>query len=806
MESRTRVLEAFHWGRFTTGSGSRALWLLLAPFAVLNLARYAVLFSAGRPFRDRAADAVLRLLGVALTVTLVVNVAYVAWDLLVRQCAAAGRDGLCVTQNRWLSWLAGWPFGLQLLVGALAPAAALVMLWWFGRQVFLYNPPGRAAVWREPTGSFDDQAFWYTSPKAPMLRALHLAVACGVVGMLCVGMLWSPAQPARSQHVFDWVLLVGSGLLVAVALVLIAIGPDVGHDGQLPVDEHGRDPVRVPRWASALRRLALAVAVAALGWTVWQRWSATPELGRSLGGFEVAANLTAVAVAVLLLLLALVCWRQRRGSKFLNRVNVPEAFRPFWGGFGAWMLAAVACLLGNGFAAATTFQVATLLGRPVPRGEQARGSEQDIEVASSYWHTAVGWTVLVAFLLLLAGVGALLAVRAIWSHAGATLLDFVKDDYLEKGGVGAETPPPRGLNRIVRRWRIGLLRYRYHRALGALAIAGGVLLGAVGVLSLLRLVLVDWRNGDPVTTLATSTMGGFGTLVVTGLAGLLLLLGLRSWRSPSWGTSVGILWDLLSFWPRLAHPICPPPYGGRTVLGVADRARQLLLEQEAAAVVLSGHSQGGLVNIAAVAVMRHQVTSNAPKEEVMAGEEAALVLPGICLVTYGSQLQFIYARLFPAYAGFECLQAIYRELRGRWRNVHRWTDPLGGPVLGWPAKDTPRPFPSSGRLDWCQMSLAGPPVHPLTSKEFRTGRQRDDAVGIRTGDEIRLRDPATVRDSGWHPQSPLRGHSGYYDDPAFDQVVADLAGELTERRRPQLADRHDGRAGLAAATPDGSRK
>src|SRR5215204_787807 len=69
----TRVLEAFHWGRFTSGSGSRALWLLLAPFTMLNLARYAVPFSSedgGRLVRDRAADAVLRLLGVVLTLSL----------------------------------------------------------------------------------------------------------------------------------------------------------------------------------------------------------------------------------------------------------------------------------------------------------------------------------------------------------------------------------------------------------------------------------------------------------------------------------------------------------------------------------------------------------------------------------------------------------------------------------------------------------------------------------------------------------------------------------------------------------------
>jgi hypothetical protein len=41
-----RVVEAFHWGRFTAGSATRALWLLLLPFAVVNLARYALLMVA----------------------------------------------------------------------------------------------------------------------------------------------------------------------------------------------------------------------------------------------------------------------------------------------------------------------------------------------------------------------------------------------------------------------------------------------------------------------------------------------------------------------------------------------------------------------------------------------------------------------------------------------------------------------------------------------------------------------------------------------------------------------------------------
>jgi hypothetical protein len=56
-EARTnrRTVEAFHSGRFTSGSPSKLLWLLLVPFALLNLARYAMLLPhahAGRGGRS----------------------------------------------------------------------------------------------------------------------------------------------------------------------------------------------------------------------------------------------------------------------------------------------------------------------------------------------------------------------------------------------------------------------------------------------------------------------------------------------------------------------------------------------------------------------------------------------------------------------------------------------------------------------------------------------------------------------------------------------------------------------------------
>jgi hypothetical protein len=207
----------------------------------------------------------------------------------------------------------------------------------------------------------------------------------------------------------------------------------------------------------------------------------------------------------------------------------------------------------------------------------------------------------------------------------------VEEDY-----PGA--PVPRGLRRVVRRWRLGLLKYHYHLALGMLAVLGGLALLAVGLSALLRTVRPGPAGADPGTSLALSRLGSLGTLVVSALG-------------------------------------------------------------------------------------------------------------------------------------------------GRWRNLHRWTDPLGGPVPVWPERGTPWPFRSSDDPgSWRQMPTAGqqePPV-PVT-RPVTAGIPREDAVGVRTGDDVRLRDPATVQDSGWHPRSPLRGHSGYYDDPVFDEVVADLVREVTAR-------------------------
>jgi hypothetical protein len=249
-------------------------------------------------------------------------------------------------------------------------------------------------------------------------------------------------------------------------------------------------------------------------------------------------------------------------------------------------------------------------------------------------------------------------------------------------------------SKVARGWRVAMARYRYHHALGLLSTLGGLATISWALLGGWELMFGDpsplptsWKV--PVDTLTT-----MGVAAVTAIAASLFTLGLGTWRNAKLRTTVGILWDLVSFWPRVAHPLCPLPYGGRAVRAVALRASQLakdgfrkddqgrLVSYEK--IVLSGHSQGAVIAEAACAVL-YEEAKKAEGDAWLAQGEAEAALRKISLITYGSQLQFIYARLFPGYFGFALLHKMFKDmLNTRWRSIYRWTDPLGGRSLAGP--------------------------------------------------------------------------------------------------------------------------
>lgn len=771
---RARVVEAFHWGRFTSGGASRALWLVLIPFAILNLARYALL-GAGR-----FAEAVLRLLGLVLTCMLVTATAYVSLELLVRQCAGTVS---CRAEN--LGFFEGWPFGAVLLVGVVPPGLVITVLWWFGRQTFLYEPKGTHHAWETRTGSLGDYAFWHTSPRTPVLRDAHVAAACVVVGVLYGGALRT-AQPGRPSDVASWTV-VGVGLVVlGWAVGCVAMSPD-----------RRKVNSRALKWVSVVYLVGAAVLATVFLWSVPVAGSVTP-----LAGFEAVTNVLAALAMVLLVVLLGACVHLRHSARGVELMVGDKRFRPLWHGYAAVVIAAVATTLAVGFSGGLAYRVVDWVGDPVPEA-----GRPGLVLSTSYLVGAGLWGVLAIAFPLLVGpvvaamvrqvssalwfaagsVGAVVAVVlrwaagpawAVWVAAGVAGVLYAVGFHscrrhavgvVVRDGVLADYPGPlerQGIGKVAFTQRLASAKYRYHWLLGAIALLGGVLVVAGGGLALARLVHPGWRAAPPpgladwLSTRPAQELGALGSLVVSGLVLVLLLLGVRTWQNPRMRAVVGIVWDLVAFWPRLAHPICPPPYGGRATIELTSRAVRLAGHHDVGAVVLSGHSQGSVVCFAALSLLRREAERPDPAdgERYIRQADAVAALRRVGLVTYGSQLQWAYSRLFPHYLGHAELARLHGDLGDRWWNVHRLTDPLGGPVQVWPETAQEQLF-------------AGPKLW-----------------GVRCGNDVRLRDPEFLDPDPDMVASPLRGHSDYYDDPVFDEVVARVADAVAAPRTTVVLD------------------
>jgi hypothetical protein len=120
---------------------------------------------------------------------------------------------------------------------------------------------------------------------------------------------------------------------------------------------------------------------------------------------------------------------------------------------------------------------------------------------------------------------------------------------------------------------------------------------------------------------------------------------------------LAVPWDVGSFFPRWHHPFAPPPYGPLAVLDLAAFIRKEAEGQ--AAVLVAGHSQGSVISAVGLFL-------------------DGAIPPDIALLTFGSPLGSLYRRFFPLH--FTELDALGRQISGRWINLFREDDPVGGPV------------------------------------------------------------------------------------------------------------------------------
>ncbi|MFE0045508.1 hypothetical protein [Streptomyces albireticuli] len=696
------VREAYVWSNLTSGNGSRALWLVLLPFMVVNLAHWMRPAADARTRTARAYGVLVRLVALSLTVLLTAAICEVTLDLTAWQCAG---NRACSSGKAWLGFMSsardGWwsQPGRRLALAATVPAALTGLLWFLSHRTwsaYETQPPAPSAPDDgEPrTGGRPPlclPGFWYGRRIVARLRAAHTAAA-----LLTVAAVLTQAATRHDRAPGGGAALDATGWALAAALSAAGVFTlfTVCRRGRHETTPDGRTDRAAVR---ALPVAALALLALAAVHAAWSRprWVSTGMLpGDRLFG---AVGLVQILLVVLLAVAA------RR----LHRAEPVE--RAPLAGLAGPVVATLACALGGLMTAGVAQRAADWLdGRATPG--MGDGPIAGPPVVLSWQASAI--PPLLAALLLLA---LHLAVRALRTRR--ELLRTVPGDYPGEEPDRARTGAIAGA--VARAGLTDSAPWVAGTAAGlTLLLGGGALAGA-------------WATGDVPGRAADGTSAAVESCAQTAQAlgswcvglGFVLLLtwGRRAYRDPAARRTVGILWDVGTFWPRAAHPFAPPCYAERAVPDLTWRMRTWT-ERTGGRLVISGHSQGSVLAAAAVWQLDRGTRSR------------------VALLTHGSPLERLYGRWFPAYFGPAQLTALHHDLRC-WRNLWRRTDPIGGPV----------------RL---------PPA----------GSGADSARRVDRGP---LKDPLAYGRTPEHPlPAPVLCHSRYQADPAFAEERSALLAEL----------------------------
>lgn len=707
------VAEAYCWSNLTSGNGSRALWLLLLPFMVVNLAHWMRPSAPGRTRSVRLYGLLVRLVALSLTVLLTAAACEVALDLTAWQCAG---EPDCSGQRSWLGFLStaqdGWwsQPGRRLVVAALVPAALVGLLWYLSNRTWSAYESQRPLSGAEPERTDVDDAdgaetvstdaltppaarpalgrpgFWFGRRLVARLRAAHTAAGFLTVAA-AVGGAAARHDRAADSPVPGFLGGALEGALVLCGLVVVLV-----------VCRRGRSERRLDNRidravVTFLPGAALALLLVS---AVHASWSRPGWVSRGALPGEVTFRVLAIGQGVLVIALAVVAVSLSTRS--------PEP-RTALRGLGGPAVAMLACALGGVMTGGVAQRVADWLDGS---GTPGMGSGSVIEgppVLLS-WQASV---IPVLLLLLLIPVLTLIVRTA---RSARRMGPAIEEEY------GEGQPDPARTRRIAMTRATAVLTDSAPRLLGALS-GATLLLGAGAVAG-------SWATGQVpglamdgsapvVESLAEAAQSTGSWMIGVGFI-LFVTWGRRAYRDVSARRTIGILWDVGTFWPRAAHPFAPPCYAERAVPDLSSRM-SAWTGRTRGRLVISGHSQGSVLAASAVWQL-----PDATRRRV-------------ALLTYGSPIERLYGRWFPAYFGPAALEGLHRSVHC-WRNLWRPTDPIGGPVC----------IEEGGRYEVDRGPLKDPLVYGRTP-------------------ELPL-------------PEPILGHSDYQADPVFAQERAALLEQL----------------------------
>jgi hypothetical protein len=664
----------YSWGGLTSRSKIRVLWLALLPFLFANLAGW--MCSAGTrdsAWRFRLHRLAAGLCALALTVNAALIAVMISADVNAYQTSRAGLAG-----HQW--WLAplNWRFvaghaARQVTIGVLVVVLFVLALVWLASRSWRYEavrPPyrvqnGQNGMARKAAADtlakgLADQEFWDGEGTVRLLTWLHVAVVGGFLAIMLGVTARALARGSPQASVLGW-----TGIALGTATIALAVGyvcldaldtPSMGTPDAKPA---------IGAFAEKLRGFMVYLLVPAgaglvcSGWFAWLQPGAPSVRAADLPGMAGVTGWTALAIAVavgIALVSVLLGLRGSGGTMF----------------GGSW----VTLMLGFGslniLLLGAEIWVAHLVG-PVTSDAATALSAKPGQIYLS--HVITSGVPLLVWAAVLAAVvfGAVEAVR--WLRA-AKLPGQMADEYEKQAAefraTLSETPrnvwywsglppfPPTGDTTKDEgaggRWQRQIARVQF---LGRAPHDAIWLLWLIIVGQLVMAACVWQLNLQPPVIVRNVGIALAG-LVLPALAAFLY----AAWSNPAKRRTIGVLWDVGTFWPRSYHPLCPPCYAERAVPDL--QRRMWWLHDNDGRVMLVAHSQGTVLAVAALAQ-----TACRPE-----GDHPALI-------TFGSPVCKLYGWAFPAYFDRALLAPLAPGQAARvndWRNFFYPTDPIGGSV------------------------------------------------------------------------------------------------------------------------------
>jgi hypothetical protein len=291
----TRTVEAYSWGGLTARSRSRAFWVLLLPFSLVNLAGWMV---EPRPLRRNKSEggegpdgyvqvAVDRDRGTKVHETIVQWVAiattamYVMWTALISINTIAFQCGAIAEcrESRWFAQFFGAGFfvdhpGHRVIVGLLPPLVLLGFFMYLGKSSRVrYDEYGKEKGSQISADTVDDTrtaigrvGFWFPGRWQKPTGRLHVAVTLLIIGGL-LGRAIGRFEETLGDGVADdqlgsWVFRL-SVLTAVIALLALAVAT-ARSDHLL-----GDDQVD---WFEKVASVILGVAAGLFLVSVWLTW------------------------------------------------------------------------------------------------------------------------------------------------------------------------------------------------------------------------------------------------------------------------------------------------------------------------------------------------------------------------------------------------------------------------------------------------------------------------------------------------------------------------------------------------------